>query len=73
MSKKPRTDGPASAFLAGLIMGIASPALLLCPFSNGRTDTNVARSLAGDWQRVGADMRTAISRVRKETAGKQAA
>lgn len=69
--KKNQTPDLITSFWTGVFMGLAAPALMLTPFVN-RPVPSVPETLAGDWQRIGSDMRTAIGRTRRD-AGKQAA
>lgn len=58
----------SSAFLTGLFMGLAAPALLLTNAVQ-RPMVTIAETLAGDWHRVGGDLRAATQRVARRTPG----
>lgn len=62
----PKEKSLASAFLTGLLMGMAAPALILTN-TTPRAAPSISDALAGDWQRVGADMRAATQRIARRT------
>jgi hypothetical protein len=57
-----------SAFVTGVFMGLAAPALLLASMAKRQPPT-VSRSLAQDWEKIGRDFhRVAKSRLDNEAA-----
>lgn len=55
----------SNPFLSGFIMGLAAPALLLTA-PTVRPPLPISAVLAGDWQRIGGDLRTALKRGQRD-------